>query len=138
MKRTVLLGILAGIGILIVGQVIAQIFGLFFPGFMNEYQNIQLFRPWSDPLMLLYFAHPFLVGIILAWFWNLIKKILTGKTVFKRALNFTLIYFVLATIPGMFITLSSFQVSFVMILEWTIGGFLQTLLAAFLFAKLNS
>ena len=138
MKKNLGLGLLAGVGILIIEMLATQLAGLFVPGYLTEIQNGQIFRPWTDPLMMLFFVYPFLIGVIFAWFWNFIKKIVKGKTALEKGFNFAVIYFALATIPGMFITLSSFQISFFMVLVWAISGFVEVFFAGWLLAKLNS
>lgn len=38
-------------------------------------------RPISDPLMLLFFVHPFLISIIIAFFWSHIRTAFTGSLI---------------------------------------------------------
>jgi hypothetical protein len=42
-----------------------------------------------------------------------------------------------AAIPGMLMSYSSFPVSFVMILSWTLTGLVEAVLAGIILAKLN-
>jgi len=136
-KKVIASGLLAGALMLIVGMVLNQIYGLVFPSLADEYINAQLFRPWSDPLMSLYFLHPFILGVVLSWVWDKTKKLIDGKTLWDRAYKFGLAYLVIAGIPGMFITYSSFQVSLTMVGSWLLSGLLQALLAGWVFAKRN-
>ena len=122
-------GLTAGVVVLIVGFGLNLLIGAVFPSIAQEYQNLAIFRPWTDPLMMAYFAHPFIVGLVLAYLWNKLKA--------KDALEFAKLYFIIATIPGMFISYTSFQVSLPMILAWTVSGFLQVFVAGLVFAKIK-
>lgn len=79
--------------------------------------------------MLMYFGHPFILGLALSYLWEKIKV--------KDPLEFAKLYFLVATIPGMFISLSSFQVSLLMVVTWTISGFVQVLVAGYLFTRMK-
>src|SRR3990167_174823 len=114
-------GLTAGVVVLIVGFGLNLLIGAVFPSIAQEYQNPAIFRPWTDPLMMAYFAHPFIVGLVLAYLWDKLKA--------KDALEFAKLYFIIATIPGMFISYTSFQVSLPMILAWIVSGFLQAFVA---------
>lgn len=135
MKRVILSGIVAGIAMLAVGMVVGQIFSFLFP--LNaEYNNTALFRPWSDPPMSVYFAAPFVLGIILAYIWQRVKTLFKEKNYCGRGTCFGIWYW-LVTIPGMIITYSSFQISLLMTLSWSISIFAQGLTAGVIFAKMN-
>lgn len=127
-------GLLAGLAILVVSIGFNWLLGIILPEVAKEYQNTAIFRPWSDPLMVAYFAYPFILGLILAYFWDLTAKQFTGDEV-NKAFQFAKIYFIIATIPGMFISYTSFQLSFQIILVWTLVGFLEAFVAGFIFAS---
>ncbi len=124
--------LIAGFANLVLGLVLNMGIGLIIPGVTQEYQNTAIFRPWNDPLMMLYFAYPFILGFVLIHLWNSVKE--NAK---KSPFEFAKLYFVIATIPGMFITFSSFQLSLTMILLWTITGFLQAFVAGYIFSKVK-
>lgn len=129
-------GLLAGFLNLIVGLIFN--FGLqtLSPALTAEYQKSGLFRPWSDPLMLIFFAYPFITGIVLAYFWNLIRHQFKGDD-YSKAFQFAKLYFIIATVPGMFITYTTFQVSFMMIMSWTVVGFIEVYVAGLVFSKVK-
>lgn len=137
-RKVLKIGLLAGLVMLIFGLGFAPLYNFIFPSVAQEYTNPALFRPWSDPLMSLFFAYPFVLGIVLSWVWSKAKKMFTGKTEFERAKNFALAYFIVAGLPGMLITYSSFQVSFWMILAWSISGLVDAFIAGLVFAKSNN
>ncbi len=70
MKKVITFGLLGRLIMLAVGLLMSQLFLMMAPALKTEYENPNLFRPWSDPVMLLYFVHPFLLGTCLAWVWR--------------------------------------------------------------------
>ena len=129
-------GLIAGLANFVVGLILT--FGLerLVPGVAAEYQKVALFRPFTDPLMMVYFAYPFILGMVSAYFWGIVGKNFSGSPA-KKAFDFAKLYFIIATIPGMFISYTTFQVSFAMILSWTITGFIEIFVAGFVFAKMK-
>lgn len=128
MKNFVVSGIVAGIVTLVVGMGLNWVLSAIFPSVMLEYQNPAIFRPWSDPLMWLFFLNFFVVGIVLAWWW---KK--AGSS-FQTGTSFGFAYWLL-TIPGMLVSYSSFQISLLMVLTWTVMGLVNALIMGWIFAK---
>lgn len=136
MKKVILSGLVAGAAMLVVGLGVGYLLMLVFPGLQAEYENTSLFRSWEDPIMSLYFAYPFVTGLILAWVWNKVKKVFAGKAWAKRGLSFGFAYWVV-TIPGMLISYASFPLSLLMVVSWTISGLLQALCAGPILAAMN-
>jgi len=136
MKKVVIPGIVAGIAMLIVGMLVSMAIHAIFPALAAEYRTM-LFRPWEDPIMSLYFAYPFVLGLALAFIWDKVKELVSGGPL-KRAVHLALGYFFISTVPGMLITYSSFPVSLLMVLSWTVSSFLQALAAGLVLAKMNA
>jgi len=136
MKKIILSGLLTGLILFLASQVVSKIFGIIFPSINAEYQNANLFRPFSDPLMLLFFLHPFLLGIILAWLWDKTKNIF-GENI-KGGINFGITYWIVSTIPGMFATYSSMPYSLEIVASWTVANLVEAVLAGIILVKLNS
>jgi hypothetical protein len=131
MKKVVWPGLLAGLSMLVLSMVVYSLWGVIFPGMTAEYQNPQLFRPWSDPLMSLMFVHPIILGLVLAWAWDKVKSVSGGW------LNFAFGVWLVASIPGMVISYSSFPISLLMVICWSINGLIELLIGSFVLAKLN-
>jgi hypothetical protein len=136
MKKIFIPGLVAGIASLAAAMIVGYLFGFILPSLNQEYTNEQMFRPWSDPLMSLYFIYPFLLGFALAWVWEKTKALFT-KTYFSNALNLTLIYWIISTIPGMIMSISSFKISVIMVLTWTISAFIQLLVLSLIILGMN-
>jgi len=113
---------------------VAKIFGIIFPAINAEYQT-NLFRSQTDPRMLLFFILPFLVGIILAWFWEKSKNSFGANL--QGGIKFGIFYWIIATIPGMFATYTSMPYSFLIVISWLVSGLVEALLAGIILSKLN-
>lgn len=129
MKLILKRGLAAGLANLLISFVINWLVGTLLPGVATQYQNTAMFRPWSDPLMAVYFAYPFILGLVAAYLWDKVDR--------PKPVEFAKLYFIIATIPGMFITYTSFQISLSMVLLWSVTGFVQTLVAALVFTKVK-
>lgn len=134
MKRIVISGFVAGLILLALSYIVLFITIRIFPSLVEEYYN-PIFWPGGDRA-LLFFAHPFVLSLCLAWFWERSKNLYTGKWLFRGA-EMGLVYGVVATLPSMWITFSAISVSLVMVLSWLLYGFLQAIIAGLVFARLN-
>ncbi len=124
--------LIAGFINLVVGLALNWLLGILFPSIELEYRNGAIFRPWNDPVMMLFFVYPFVQAFVLVYFWKLVKKELKGDLV-QRACQFTGMYLIVATLPGMFVSYTSFHVSFLMIFTWIFTGFIQAFIAGLIF-----
>lgn len=133
MKKVILPGIVAGILMTIVGMGYSTLMAKLLPAIMAEYKNTAIFRPWEDPLMQLFFAYPFVLGLALAYAWDKVK----GSLGNNKVLAFVYGVFLIATIPGLLITYSCFQVSLLMTLNWTASSLINVLVATLVLKKMN-
>ena len=135
MKKIILVGLLGGALMLIVGMLTGQLYQNFFPSIKTEFENINLFRAWSDPMMSLFFVHPFLLGIILAWVWTKVNAVIIADTDSMKGIYFGLAVWRMSTVPGMLISYSSFPISLTMIMSWTVSGLVELICLGLLFSK---
>ncbi len=136
MKKIVVPGLVAGLAMLVVSMIVGKLFNLAFPSLMAEYQNTALFRPWSDPVMNIYWAQPFILGLILAWIWDMTKSLVAGGNACVRGCRFGAIYWVV-TVPGMVMSIASFPLSLVMVISWSASILAQALTAGYILALMN-
>jgi hypothetical protein len=106
-----------------------------FPRVSEQYFS-PVFRS-AGALDWMYFLHPLILSIALKWFWERYKSIFSGYYVI-RALEVALVYIIVAMVPVLWLTFSAIDVSFVMVLTWTLYGFIQAFAAGLVFAKLNT
>ncbi len=136
MKKILVPGILGGVAALILGMGVSYLFMLS-PIVTADYQNANVMRSWQDPLMSLFFLYPFVEGIVLAWAWSKVKGLFKGSWI-RRGVNFGLSIFLIATIPGMLVSYSSFPLSFLTILGWTVSGLVNVCVMGVIAAKMNA
>ena len=134
MKKILIPGILTGIFLLISSFIALFLTIKLFPSLAWEYFGPTFNTDGSRDI--LFYIHPFLLGLALAWFWNRVKEIFTGNSIAK-ALEFSLIYAAIATIPTMWITFSAINISMEMVLTWILYGLFQALVAGLILSRLN-
>lgn len=134
MKKAILFGLLTGVLLLAVGMGLNYLLNALFPQLVTEYENVAIYRPWDDPKMSLFFIYPFLVALLLAFVWMKHKNAFQGSAL-RRGLKFGFAYFVIAIIPGMLMSYSSFQVSALMVGSWTLSGLLDGIIPGLIYAK---
>lgn len=130
MKNRYLLALVVGVILLITNMVLTMLFEVAFPALMSEYEN-PVFRPWSDPIMSLFFLYPIALGLILTHVWFRTRKS------WKNGLDFGLVLGTLMAVPAFIINFSSFSFSLLMVLSWTLFGFLSVLIAGLGLEKLG-
>lgn len=137
-KRVIIPGLIIGIVMLLMGMALSRAYTMAFPQLESQYEDSYLFRPWSDPLMSLFFVHPILVGLVLAWIWDKVKGLFPAtQSGWEKALRFALIYAVFSAC-GMLITYSTFPVSLLMMSSWTLSVFVEGVIGSWILSKLNA
>jgi len=136
MKNIFLTGLIAGIAMIVANMILNPIFEMVFPGLQAAYMGNPAFRPWQDPIMMLFFLYPIALGMALAWVWTKTKH-LFAKSSLKNGLNFGMVYFFVAGIPTFLINFSSFTFPLAMIFSWSLMGIIDGFVAGLVLAKLN-
>ncbi|GGA94539.1 hypothetical protein [Puia dinghuensis] len=134
MKKIITSGLIAGVVLLVL-----SILGLyatiwFFPTLAAQYYD-PAFDSQSGRYMI-YYAHPFVIGLALAWFWDRFKVVLKGSFL-TRGIEFGLAYALVAIFPVMWLTYSALSVSLAMVGTWLAFGLLQGIIAGLVFEKTN-
>jgi hypothetical protein len=137
MKKIILSGLVAGLLMLLAMMATGLAFSAAYPGTSAEYQNAALFRPWDDPLMYYMYIHPFLMGLLLSLVWSRAGHLIKEESRPKKGAIFGLIIWAVFGIPGMLMTLSSFQISFLLVASWTLSLAVQDVLAGLVFAFMD-
>lgn len=122
-------GLIAGFINLVLSFGLNALMNALVPQIMAQYQNTAIFRPWQDPLMMIYLAYPFILGVAAAYLWQKLNR--------PKPIELVKTYLIIATIPGMFITYTCFQVSLLMIASWTVSGLVQVYVAGLVFEKIK-
>lgn len=136
MQKILTSGIAAGIVLLIVSYGLLTLTPTLLPALTDEYFNPAVFQTGNDRIIL-YFLHPFVLSFALAWFWERFKGLFHSSSFIWRGIELGLVYGLVATLPTMWITFSSMNVSMMMILSWLGYGIIQAIVAGIINAKLN-
>ncbi len=134
-NKIILSGLSAGLVLLVLSFIGLYATALLFPKLAIQYFD-PVFDAQTDRYML-YFAHPFVVGLALAWFWDRFKGILKGSF-FSRGFEFGLLYWLVAVFPMMWLIYSAIDVSLSLVASWLVFGLLQGIAAGMLFEKINA
>ena len=134
MKKIITSGLIAGAVLLVLSILALYATIWFFPKLATQYYN-PAFDNQGDRY-LLYYAHPFVIGLALAWFWDRFKSSLKGSFLTK-GIEFGLIYALVAIFPVMWLTYSALSVSIAMVGTWLVFGLLQGMVAGLVFEKAN-
>ena len=134
MKKIILVGLLAGVVLLILSILGLYITIWFFPSLAAQYYD-PAFDSGPDKY-LLYYVHPFVIALALSWFWDRFKTLLTGSFL-TRGIEFGVIYALIAILPALWLTYSAISVSLAIVATWLLFGLLQGLIAGLVFEKLN-
>jgi hypothetical protein len=134
MKKVLVPGVIAGIILFIVSYGGLFLSIQFFPQFFVSYNNPLFNSDGSRDL--LFYLHAFIIAFALSWFWDRFKGLLKGHSLLK-ALEFAGVYAIVALLPVMWITFSSLDITFVMVMSWFLYGFFQALVAGLVFTRLN-
>jgi hypothetical protein len=136
MKKSFVILLLAALIMVAAAFIVSILFDAVFPSLKVAYENEQIFRPWNDPWMYVFFLQPFILTGAVMWIWDRIREQFAGS-IGRKAMNLTLIYFMVAVIPGMLMSLSTFKVSLLMVLTWTVSSFFQFWLASLVIIKMK-
>jgi hypothetical protein len=134
MKKIISSGLIAGVILLVLSILGLYLTIWFFPTLAAQYYD-PAFNDQSGRYMI-YYAHPFVIGLALAWFWDRFKSVLKGSNL-TRGIEFGLIYALVAIFPVMWLTYSALSVSLAMVGTWLVFGLLQGIVSGLIFEKLN-
>jgi hypothetical protein len=134
-KKIIFPGLVAGLVLLLL-----SVIGLYGTVWLFPTLAVQYFSPPFDrqsERAVLYFAHPFVVGLALAWFWDRCKSLFKGSFL-GRGIEFGLLYWLVAVFPMMWLIYSTIDVSLTLVGSWLVFGLLQGIAAGLLFEKMNA
>jgi len=134
MKKVLISGSVTGL-VLVIFSIVALYATIWLlPNLALEYYD-NAFRS-NGGGTILYYLHPFILSIALAWFWERFKGVFKGNFM-MRGIEFGLVYFIVATLPFMWITYSAMSITLAVVLTWCAYGFIQAVIAGFMFERLN-
>ena len=132
-KTIVVSGIVAGIVILVLSMIVSTATQALF-----DYNVMTLvgMRSVNDPISMLFFLHPFVVGLAMAILYDFAKKSFTG-TAIRKGTVLGLLGWVVYGIPSAFIVFSSMDYPMGFTVNSVIGSLLYMLGAGITITKLS-
>jgi hypothetical protein len=130
MKKILLSGLFAGTALLVLSVIGLYLLLWRMPDMAMEYFGPAFISQTQRNV--LYYVHPFVMGICLSWLWERLKSSFKGS-VFARSLKFGLFYLTIATLPYMLLIYSAIDVSLPVVLTWLVFGFAEATVAAIIF-----
>ena len=132
-KTIVISGIVAGIVILALSMLISTATQAFF-----DYNVLALagMRSVNDPVSMLFFLHPFVVGLAMAILYDFAKKSFTG-TVIRKGIVLGLLGWIVYGIPSAFIVFSSMDYPIGFTVNSVIGSLVYMLGAGITITRLS-
>jgi len=134
MKKILISGSITGVVLVIFSFLALYITIWLLPNLALEYYD-SAFRSNGNGAIL-YFAHPIILSLALAWFWERFKGVFTGNFV-KRGIEFGLVYLIVAMLPAMWMIYSAMSVTLIIVLTWLTYGFIQAVIAGLICERLN-
>ena len=106
------------------------------PGFSYNVLSLGGMRPINDPVMILFFLHPVVLGFALAIVFAKLGRAFKGSAV-ERGKNFGLLMWLVAGLPSAWIVFSSMNYPVGFTINSVVAGAVYFVLAGITLAKLN-
>ena len=134
MKKYLFPAAIVGIALLLFSYAALYLTVTLLPSVAEEYYN-PMFSLDQEKAPL-FFIHPFILSLALAWFWERFKGVFKGNA-WLRGLELGLVYGFVATLPSTWMTFSALSISLMMVTTWFVYGVLQATIAGWILARMN-
>jgi hypothetical protein len=128
--KIALAGLLAGFAVAVISWSIQFGVQYLFPYNMLELGGM---RPFDDPLMALFFIHPWVIGFTMAAVYPFFTKLVESED--NRPMMYALMVWIVSAIPQFFIIFSTMNYPVGFYANQLIGSFLYTVAAAYVIWK---
>jgi len=131
--KTLKAGIAAGVAMLIVYFVVNMIVMAVAP---YDVLSLGGMRSATDPLMMLFFLHPFVLGLVFAHAYGYVGKSLKGRPV-EKGREYGILMWLVYTVPSAFVVLTSMNYPTVFVIQQVAGGWVMMLFGGMVIAKMS-
>ncbi len=132
MKNFIISGILSGVAILLVWMVSSTLISMLFSYDIMDFGGM---RAMDDPLMLLSFLYPFVLGLAMSYVFPYVKP--EGKTGVRKGLCFGALMWLVVIVPSAFMIYTSMDYPAGFAIEQLVGGLLYMLAGGAVIGKLR-
>lgn len=125
-------GLAAGAVILVIMNIVSQVMAMVF-----KYNVLELggMRAVTDPIMILFFAYPFVLGFALTYAYSRITESLKGSEI-SKGLSFGVLMWIATSIPSTFLVWSSMNYPIGFTVSSVVGSLLFIPAAGVVIAKM--
>ena len=133
MKNVLIPGIIAGIVILVVSTITS-----YFTQMLFSYNVLTLdgIRAVNDPIMMLFFLYPFVLGLAIAYLYDFAKTSFKGNAL-QKGVSLGFIAWIVSAIPSAFVVFTSMTYPMGFTVDMVIGSLISMLVAGLVIAKLS-
>lgn len=131
-KKFILAGVIGGVVITAVSLIVGSIITFLFPYNVLELGGM---RTVTDPVMMLFFLHPWVLSFAMALVYPYFSKVLEGNYLCKGK-KFGVLVWAVASIPSAFLVYSSMDYPVGFTVNSVIGSLLYVLAAGITIAKI--
>ncbi|MFA6530491.1 MAG: hypothetical protein WCT31_02080 [Candidatus Micrarchaeia archaeon] len=132
-KKFFISGFVSGIVILVISFVLSAIFQSLFSFNMLSLAGM---RSVNDPVMILFFLYPFVLGFVLTYLYSFVSGKFKG-TIAKKALGFGTLAWIVLTIPSSFMVFSSMDYPLGFYINSVVGSLIYLLAGCFVIVSTN-
>jgi len=133
LRRFLLSGILGGVAIWIIGIILSIVVMQIWP---FDVLALGGMRAIGDPIMLLYFLHPFVLAFALSYIYPMLEKNFKGSYMDKGKC-FGIAMWIVVSIPSAFLVYSSMNYPIGFTVQSVVGSLLYMLAAGIVIARIN-
>jgi hypothetical protein len=130
--KTLKAGIAAGIAMLIISFIVNMIVMAIAP---YDVLSLGGMRSAADPVMLLFFLHPLVLGLVFAYLYTFVSKSLKGKPRDKGT-EYGILMWLIYTVPSAFVVFTSMNYPLEFTIQQIAGGWVMMLAGGKVIAKM--
>lgn len=132
-KKFFISGFVSGIVMLVLSFALSAVFQSLFSFNMLSLAGM---RSVNDPVMVLFFLYPFVLGFALTYLYGFVKGHFKG-TISKKALGFGTLSWVVLTIPSAFLVFSSMDYPLGFYVNAVVGSLIYLIAGSFVIVSTN-
>jgi len=129
LKKIVGAGLVAGVIIFLIMIMMNFAFEAMIPDYGEWLAGQPGMRAWDDPMMLLFFLHPFVYGLAMAGVYSQLGDCVKARGFVKKGLVFGFLVWIVATVPGQFLVLTSMNYPLAIVASWAFAPLIELPLA---------
>jgi len=133
LKKFLISGFLSGIVIFVIWIGFSYLVQMFFP---YDTTKLQGMRPMTDPLMNIFFLHPWVIGFAMSLFYPYFGESIASNYLFKGRL-FGFLVWLVSSVPSSFIVYTTMEYPIGFTISQFFGSLIYMIMAGIMIAKID-